>query len=64
VSIEAGIALAQKLDVPFFEACAKTSINVKESVHKLLWEIIYEDKRMRGLSYSLPQHKKKNCSLI
>ena len=44
VSRQEGLAIAQKYNIPFFEASAKDNINVHEAFHELIREWVRKSK--------------------
>jgi GTPase SAR1 family protein len=60
VSTAQGVELAKRYNIPFFEASAKTRVNVTEQFYKLVWEVIYQDNLPNGT----PSQKKKNCNVM
>ena len=69
VSIEEGENYAKKLNIKFFEACAKEGTNVNELFYYLAKEI-YQDNKLKGqdnknrIKIKLENKKKKKCILF
>ena len=61
VFAEEGVELAQKYQFPFFEASAKTKVNIKEQFEKLIWEVLfYNHKRLKNN----PSTRNKSCVVL